>query len=340
MNSKEPFLWFLQRIDGYPKPWMFFKIDGLMVNAYEILKKNSKKEKVKTVGIHNYLNFKGPIMMDSGGYLFLRNDNLDVNAETILKLYKESKPDIGVVLDHPLSPNLSKELIMERLNRTLENTKFMVNNNDSENLKLIPVIHGHNVTIIRWYIRKLKKLGDFETYGIGSLVPYAFRMKGSRGLEVAIKIILEAKKMLPNKKIHVFGIGSTLTMHLMFFSGVSSVDSSSWRTKAAFGAIQLPGIGDRYITPKKKSITRNKLSREERKILEECECPACKAEGYYGLKHSFKLRALHNAWVFQKEVEKARKLLKNDEYDDYIWRLIGKSKYHKVLDLICEHNAT
>jgi 7-cyano-7-deazaguanine tRNA-ribosyltransferase len=39
-----------------------------------------------------------------------------------------------------------------------------------------------------------------------------------------------------------------ITMNMMYYSGADSVDSSSWRTKAAFGAIQLSGIGDRYYT--------------------------------------------------------------------------------------------
>ena len=37
---ERPFLWFAQVINGKPQPWKHFPIEGLMVNAYEILKKN------------------------------------------------------------------------------------------------------------------------------------------------------------------------------------------------------------------------------------------------------------------------------------------------------------
>ena len=35
-------------------------------------------------------------------------------------------------------------------------------------------------------------------------------------------------------------------MHLMFALGVDSLDSIGWRLKAGYGAVQLPGFGDRF----------------------------------------------------------------------------------------------
>jgi len=45
------------------------------------------------------------------------------------------------------------------------------------------------------------------------------------------------------------------------------------------------------------------------------------------LMHSFKLRALHNAWVHQKGVENARKLIKEgmEEYEKYIKKIFEKN---------------
>lgn len=83
----------------------------------------------------------------------------------------------------------------------------------------------------------------------------------------AISII---RKEFPDSFLHVFGVGSVSTMHLMFSLGVDSVDSMSWRMKAAYGAIQLPGIGDRFISPKN---SRKKLMEEH--LLSKCECPIC-----------------------------------------------------------------
>ncbi|MEM1520283.1 MAG: hypothetical protein QXH51_06170 [Candidatus Bathyarchaeia archaeon] len=76
------------------------------------------------------------------------------------------------------------------------------------------------------------------------------------------------------------------------------------------------------------------LKKEEIRALEECECPACRESGIEGLRESFTLRAIHNAWVYQKEIEKARKLVKNGEYKEYIEKIIRKTVLRRVLDTI------
>jgi len=333
MRIETPFLWFTQPFKGQPLPWHFFKIDGLMLNAYEILQSNSASKQVREKGVHKCMNFNGLITMDSGGFLFMKKGIIDIEPETILTFYEESKPNFGVILDYPLSPNLSHKMIKKRLSKTLENTKRMVEARQTSNPELIPVIHGYDINSIKLYIRKLEKIGEFNIYGIGSLVPSVFNTKGVGGIYNVIKIVSFVKELLPTKIIHVFGIGSTLTMHLMFYAGADSIDSSSWRSKAAFGSIQLPELGDRYITPRKRHKIYPELKKEELKILEKCECPACKKEGIEGLRNSFTLRALHNAWVYQKEIEKTRKMIKSGEYDKYVRHVIKKTRFSKALEI-------
>jgi len=333
MKIKTPFLWFTQLLKGYPRPWHFFKIDGLMLNAYEILQNNSADKHLRGKGVHKYMKFNGLIAMDSGGFLFMKKGIVDIAPETILKFYEESKPNFGVVLDYPLSPNLSHEEMRRRLLRTLENTERMVKARQTSNPELIPVIHGYDTNSIRRYVKKLQEINEFNVYGIGSLVPSVFNTKGVGGIYNVVKIVSFVKTLLPTKIIHVFGIGSTLTMHLMFYAGADSIDSSSWRSKAAFGAIQLPELGDRYITPRKRHKTYPKLKEEERRILDDCKCPACRKEGLEGLRNSFTLRALHNAWVYQKEIEKTRKLIKSGEYEAYVRRVIGKTRFSRALEI-------
>ncbi|MEM2129045.1 MAG: tRNA-guanine transglycosylase [Candidatus Bathyarchaeia archaeon] len=327
---RTPFLWFSQTINGVPKPWKHFEIDGLMVNAYEILQKNRASLIIKEKGIHTYLAFSGPIVMDSGGFLFMKKRILDVHPQKILELYDLSKPNFGVVLDHPLKPNLSNAERKKRQLKTLENTRYMVNSLKGHNPQLIPVIHGHSIQTILWYVKKLNQIHEFETYGIGSLVPSVFTSKDAGGIYNVARIVSFVRKLLPNKKIHVFGVGSALTMHLMFYLKADSVDSSGWRTKAAFGAIQLPRVGDRYITKKKKHKKYPDLSRSERETLDDCGCPVCRNYPLDSLKKSFQLRALHNAWVFQKEVETARKLITKNDYESYVKEVLTSTPFSNV----------
>ena len=80
-----------------------------MVNAYFILKKAKTYEKIVDMGIHKYLDYDGLVMMDSGGYLFQKKEEMDLDPIKVLDLYENSKPDIGVVLDHPFDPNSSNQ---------------------------------------------------------------------------------------------------------------------------------------------------------------------------------------------------------------------------------------
>jgi len=337
-----PFLWFSQLVRGRPKPWDYFKISGLMVNAYEILKKKKVGENIQKIGVHRFLNFNGPIIMDSGGFLFMKENRISIHPDEILDLYEKSKPNFGVVLDYPLSPGLAPDEIKKRQKITLKNTKYMVKKYTGQNPELIPVIHGHTIESVRWYLNELKKIDDFNIYGIGSVVPSVFTSKGAGGIYNVIEIVTFVKSQLPdNKIIHVFGVGSTLTMHLMFYAGANSVDSTGWRTKAAFGAIQLPGIGDRYITPNKKHKKYPNLSKEEKKILENCKCPVCRKLSLKELIKSFEYRAIHNSWVFQEELNTARKLLKESEkeYEKYVEGIIRPTRFYRAFKFAKEIKA-
>jgi tRNA-guanine family transglycosylase len=331
-----PFLWFSQLIKGVPKPWENFQIDGIMVNAFEIIKNKNVCMEVKRGGIHHSLNFQGPVMMDSGGFLFMNERKISVHPKDVLDLYEESKPDFGVILDHPLSPQLSPEEIRKRQVNTLNNTRYMVRKFNKKIPKLIPVIHGNTITSVKWYLEELEKIDGFDFYGIGSLMPSVFSSKGAGGIYNVAEIVAYVRKRLPNKMIHVFGVGSTLTMHLMFYAGANSVDSTGWRTKAAYGAIQLPGMGDRYITRRVRHIKYPDLSNDERKVLDGCKCPVCRKASFDDLVDDFKSRAIHNAWVFQNEVKIARKLIHNEfrEYEKYVSEVLKPTIYNRIFELI------
>ncbi len=328
----QPFLWFAQVINGKPEPWKQFPLEGLMVNAYEILKKTKANSEVRSQGIHEYMEFDGPIMMDSGGFQFMKKNELNVDPKEILELYQVSKPDFGIVLDHPLGPNLDHKEKLDRWLKTLANTRIMLANHNMDCTELVPVIHGHELSKIEWFIDELNKISSFNYLGIGSLVPSVFSTKGAGGISNVVEIVNFVRKKLVDKRIHVFGIGSNLTMHLMFYAGADSVDSSGWRTKAAYGAIQLPGIGDRYITSRTRNKTYRDVSEEEKQILASCGCPICTTEGLKKLRKSFKSRAMHNAWVYQEEVKKARELIKFGKYEKYVEDILLKTPFAYVFN--------
>ncbi len=334
MKDEDPLFWLTHSIGASPRPWEHFKIENLMVNAQEILRSPAWTDRVTSDGIHQSLRYSGSIMMDSGGYLILRNRETRFGLEEVLNLYEASHPEYCVALDHPLRPGTRRNQERARQKVTLRNLSEMLRLRTTDNPSMVPVIHGHSIESVSWYISRLRTRGRFDLVGIGSLVPSLFKLKGAMGITQAISILAYVRRRLPEARLHTFGVGSTVTMHLMFLIGIDSIDSSAWRTKAAYGAIQLPGIGDRYITSNERSAIKRKLGRHERDMLDNCRCPACRKEGLKGLRRSFGLRALHNAWVFQQEVDLTRKLKRSNEYESYAKEILVRSRYKVPLERI------
>ena len=90
--------------------------------------------------------------------------------------------------------------------------------------------------------------------------------------------------------------------------GAHSADSHAWRQAAGFGSIYLPGKGQRILEwNKPHKRPRPLIDDDDRRLLGECTCPACRLhdcieDRISGLKGSFEPRSIHNAWVLNQEV--------------------------------------
>jgi|Deesub1362A_J573_1020465.scaffolds.fasta_scaffold00609_20 tRNA-guanine family transglycosylase len=336
INGKEvktPVLWLGCLLKSKPHPWDHFKVETVLVNAYEIIEKRMSID-----SIHEYLNVNGIVMMDSGGFQLMKK-NIPVTPELLLDIYKRAEPDIGVVLDHPFNP-MDLESRFERWKNTISNTEFMLEN--SHNIALMPVIHGYTIDDVKKACKEIKEITYPKMVGIGSLVPIVRYMKtsvlselnGINTIEFMAKVISIVREEFPDTFLHVFGVGSVSTMHLMFSLGVDSVDSMSWRMKAAYGALQLPSIGDRFISPKN---GRRKF--KEYKLLKECNCPICNGKSLKERKNAldnskqgtFYKRAIHNAFVFKCEEKAFHNAFEESFLKDFITKRLKKTRYFKVL---------
>jgi 7-cyano-7-deazaguanine tRNA-ribosyltransferase len=139
---------------------------------------------------------------------------------------------------------------------------------------------------------------------LGGIVPNLLRMPKALAYDTVLGHVRLARLALAGKKLHVFGIGGTATLHLAALLSLDSVDSSGWRNRAARGIIQLPGSGDRMVTDLG-SWRGRKPSAAEWALLKECRCPACQRFGMTGLTASalsgFCNRATHNLWTLLEE---------------------------------------
>jgi queuine/archaeosine tRNA-ribosyltransferase len=203
----------------------------------------------------------------------------------------------------------------------------------SQSYAFVPVIHGYTLKDLRNAVIEIKEIVKTPAIiGLGSMVPL---MKGSYlGKEFKyqrengdygdhVDFIGDALKLMrsefPNSFLHVFGVGGITTILAMFALGADSVDSVAWRLKAAYGAIQLPGISDRFLSPRPNSLKiRKVLDRQEEQSLSKCDCPVCwkyqRLEWQKKfLDKNFIARTIHNSWIFLKEVNKFRIAVTNQK---------------------------
>ncbi|AXV39090.1 tRNA-guanine transglycosylase [Methanobacterium sp. BAmetb5] len=336
-----PALWLGHVMGGRPHPWKFLDIKTIIVNAADILRTKSNTNSICENGIHKHLDFNGAILMDSGGFLFQKKDDLDIDPLLIIDLYEKSKPDLGVILDHPFNPSETNKANQKRWKKTLENTKIMVKNKGK--VDLMPVVHGYNPKELKKACDDIKKIIPEPTMvGIGSLVPLLFRTNGTKRFKDPIKFVIDAIRIVqeefPNSFLHAFGIGSSKTMHLMYSLGVDSLDSTSWRLKAAYGVIQLPGVADRH--PLSRNNGRSFLNEKEKKLLNKCQCPSCKNlsinKRLNTLNDQFSARAIHNAHVFLTEQKKFQDKIKNGKTKDFTQKRLNSGIFLKAFKYILE----
>jgi len=332
-----PLIWMGYPIGSSPKIWEEVPIKSLMLSAYEALKRPKVKNKIFEKGIHEYLGFDGLIFMDSGGFAFQKRDKMDLDPGIILELYEISKPDIAAVLDHPLDPSQPTRVNNGRWFKTLKNTKYMLENDGS--VLLMPILHGYTLKDLKKACGEVKKISDSPKFiGLGSLVPLLFNAKGTNRNKGGLKFVMDAIRLIreefPDSLLHAFGVGSSQSMHFMFALGVDSLDSVGWRLKAAYGVIQLPGVGDRHLTPRN-SKKRPFIRGREKELLASCECPFCQGktlkERIQGLDSSFYSRSLHNAWIFLNEQEKFHQALKEGCIKSFIESRLKKGMFSKAV---------
>jgi tRNA-guanine family transglycosylase len=137
-------------------------------------------------------------------------------------------------------------------------------------------------------------------------------------------------------RIHAFGIGGIVTLHLAAALGIDSLDSSGWRQRAARGLINLRGRGDRQAV-KLGSWKGRELSRAEWAELARCRCPACRRSGTEALRRQgiegFTARATHNLTMLLHEADLIRRHLAAGDFACWSPKRIGSNRMADLVRL-------
>lgn len=372
---QKPTLFASYRLGDFPSagllnfPWEMTGTEALLINAYDFLRPKFK------AAINNgwnpagrdYLSFPDkPILIDSGAYYFRKSTAISITPEDVLQLQIKSKADMGVVLDHPFTPEATDKA--ERINTTLANTKrmFKALRKSSATMQLMPVVHGHEAKEVLSCLRRLKRMekdgyiSSLDRVGIGSLAPLAQRGNA----RAAIDIIWLVRAELPEAHIHCFSMGSALLMLLAIYCGADTVDSQSWIVSAAFKLAQLPG--HYVVRMSKREYKSSKDFREKLRGFEERLLQLANEEGFtvkdWETGEELDLasnsvcsdyvrslvdeksnehihnRACHNLWSYNFEIRQYRRAIGEDRIEQFIASRLSNTRYAKSFTYAQQRN--
>jgi tRNA-guanine family transglycosylase len=204
----------------------------------------------------------------------------------------------------------------------------------------VPVVHaGRYLGRYLDSIEKHETLSQKPCIALGGLVPNLLRKPNAATYSDILDNLIEVRRRFPDKRIHVFGIGGTATLHLAGLLGFDTVDSSGWRNRAARGIIQLPGSGERIVAAlgnwRGRRPTTDELAR-----LKECGCPACQTYGVSGLRASglagFCNRATHNLWILLEEAKWVSERLEAGSYRRCYKKRLNNTIYLPLITTVIE----
>jgi tRNA-guanine family transglycosylase len=300
---------------------------AVMISYADLHRQPAQRRKAMERGLREHFSIPPhvKIYLDNGAFYFLSHEGGTPRRE-YGEFVAHAAPDWWPIpQDFIPTPQMTKTEQRRCFTRTMQV------NHAYERDGFVPVIHISQ--FLKQYtaaIRGNERLSGKTAIALGGIVPNLLRSSKALSYTRILQSLIHVRQVFTDKKIHVFGIGGTATLHLAALLHMDSVDSSGWRNRAARGIIQLPGSGDRVVA-NLGSWRGKEPNCEEQELLVLCKCPACRKYGPEGLKagriEGFCNRATHNLWVLLEENLVIRRHIESGTYADWYETHLDNSIY-------------
>ncbi|MFN7105882.1 MAG: tRNA-ribosyltransferase [Pyrobaculum sp.] len=268
-------------LNATPKPWLYFQIPALLINALEV-----KKDPRAVLG------YEGELWVDSGGYQIMKK-SAAIEPEEVIKIYRKIDAQLYFSLDVPPTPQDPPEVAKKKFEKSYKNWLKM-----SKRLEVVPVLHIYRDAAL--FFKYLEKYLDTPALAIGGAVPYVLTTRGApkNSRRHALSLVAQVRQLYRGR-LHVFGLGSPAVTPILKAVGIDTTDTATWRLKAAYGKVLLPGGGERHVTTRKVAFGKAKPKDGELEelyhFLKTTDFPLL--DGFFERLNNFEYRALVNAWV-------------------------------------------
>lgn len=288
-----------------------FGCDIVITNSYLIKRRHGK---ILDLGIHNFLDYDGVIMTDSGAYQILVYGDIEVAPEEIVDYQIQIGSDIAVILDIPTGWKESRSKVEWTVKETIRRAEAalpLIVNTDI--LWVGPVQGGAHLDLVASSANSIASM-PYQIHALGSPT----EVMESYRFPLLVDMIMTAKRNLPvDRPLHLFGAGHPMMFSLAIALGSDMFDSAAYAIYAKNG---------RYITP----LGTKRL--EELRYFP-CSCPVCKRYEPDELKEMLKgerVRTLteHNLHVCMSEIDRIKQAI----IEGALWDLMeSRSRGHPAL---------
>lgn len=278
-----------------------FGFDQVISSAYLMSKRMGEKKISEYPKMHDYLNFDGLIMMDSGAYQVMLYGDIDLGVLDTLELQYQVETDVGVIMDHPIGFSVNHDDAKMRVENTISNIKQSLPTlKEFNNISwTLPIQGGKYLDLMDAYLDVVLKpeiRDQFSFYALGSVVQVMIQQR----YDLLVDMIAHARSRLPvDKPLHLFGAGHPAMFALATFLGCDTFDSAAYILMAKEG---------RYMTVEG-TYQLNQLKEFP------CYCPVCSQYvpvDVKKMKHKMrtKIIAEHNLYVSNGEIMRVRNAIR------------------------------
>jgi 7-cyano-7-deazaguanine tRNA-ribosyltransferase len=315
-------------------PYYLPTLRAVMVSYADFERMPARRTAAMHEGLHQFLGVPQDIKvyLDNGSFYQLTKGG-ETSREAYEAFVLQARPDwYAIPQDYIPTPFMSDVEQLECLRRTMEMNRSFHHNG------FVPVLHisRHLKDYLSEFLADTR-LSNKPDVALGGIVPNLLRAHKAMAYADILNSVNQARQELTHRRLHVFGLGGTATMHLAALLEVDSADSSGWRNRAARGIVQLPGCGDRLVA-NLGSWRGRSPDKSEWEILAACPCPTCQQCGVEGLKEhgiqGFCNRATHNLWTLLDEVRQIEQHLGAGTYETWYAQHVDNSIYRPLIDYV------
>jgi len=318
-------------------------VEMLISNAYHLYLKPGIEIIEKAGDIHNFINWKKPIVTDSGGFQIFSLEDVKVeddgvyfrskldgslhfiNPEKSIEIQNRIGADIIMALDYcPRDWNNYEEVqkSVEITVRWAERCLSFFNSTDNKKQQLFGIIQGGVYPQLRSKCLEKMLSMDFSGFALGGL-------SIGEPFEKTIEIVKFTAQNLPSEKVRYFmGLGMPLQILEMVSLGIDLFDCGM--------PTHIARTGSTLTSKGKINIKAGRYKDDFSPLDDECNCFVCKNYSRAYIRHllnkneilGLRLNSYHNVYFMMRLMEGIRQAIKEGNFEKF--RKNFEKKYNIV----------